>query len=110
MTPELVVARLSDIFHEFGGEWVNDNPYIENSGFTFHAVLIEFATFLGGHAPAASPRQLEATAEFINEAMDGEPRLENAVATCLLEHLHQLNLKRRLWPLLSDRAKQGARP
>ena len=110
MTPETVVSTLSNIFPTFETEWADENQYIEGGEFSFHAVLIEFATFLGTHAPTASAGQLSATADFINKAIDGEAQLANAVATCLLEHIHQLNLKKHLWPLLSNRAKNEARP
>src|SRR5215471_18001786 len=72
---------------------------------TFHSVMIDFAVYFGGNAAAFSPKQLQAFADLVNSAVAGGGDLENAVSTCMLEHLHQIRVTKLLRPYLTMQAK-----
>ncbi len=65
-----------------------------------------FAEYFGAEGGAASERQLQALGGLINEAVAVDDELENAVSTCMLEHLRQIKAYKILSPYLSPKAKQ----
>jgi hypothetical protein len=71
---------------------------------SFHSVLIEFSTFLGGPACSMSQRHLRSFGELVSAAMEAGGQLENAFATCLLEHAEQIGVWKALRPFLSRTA------
>jgi hypothetical protein len=104
-SPVRLLDALVAIFPDFRAEW-------EPGGVpaTFHEVMLRFTPFFGSRATAASPRELSQLGQLINTSVTGEGPLSNAVATCLLEHLHQIGAWRALKPHLSERARHESRP
>jgi hypothetical protein len=73
---------------------------------TFHFVMQPFTTYFGTDQATLSEKQLKQLAVLINRAVENADDLENAVATCFLEHLHQIRAYKVLAPFLSAGAKQ----
>jgi hypothetical protein len=74
-----------------------------------HAVMIPFAQYFGANLATFTDRQLRALGTFLNQAVEIDDMLENAVATGFLEHLHQIRAYKVLAPHLSDQAKRRTR-
>jgi hypothetical protein len=104
MTPDELRNLLEQIFPNFSHEWEDD----EQSE-SLHHVMFVFTPFFGGQAGHAQPKQLEQLAKFINRSVQNDDKLENAISTCFLEHLHQINAERLLKPYLTDTAKRKLR-
>jgi hypothetical protein len=103
-TPERLLDALAAIFPEFRGAWeVSEVPG------TFHEVMLRFTPFFGSRARFASPEDLNRLGDLINKTVAQDGLIENAVATCLLEHLHQIDAWRAMKPYLSDLARQKSR-
>lgn len=80
-------------------------PPEEDEPETFHRVMREFTYSFGKVAKSLSSAQLRQIGNLVNEAVAHSDILENAVATCFLEHLHQIHARSVLWPYLSEKAK-----
>jgi hypothetical protein len=103
-TPGRLLDALVAIFPEFRGEWeTGETPD------TFHQVMLGFTQFFGSRARSLSPEDLGRLGDLINKAVAQDGPLENAVATCLLEHLHQIDAWRAMKPHLSDLARRKSR-
>ena len=76
---------------------------------TVHRVLSEFAEHFSRAHRDYAPRQLKALGFWLSEAVATEGPLENAVATCFLEHSRQLKVDRVLAPYLSKAARDKSR-
>jgi hypothetical protein len=74
-----------------------------------HAVMIPFTQYFGTNQATFSDRQLSALGTFLNRAVEFDDALENAVATCFLEHLRQINGYAALSPHLAAEAKSRTR-
>ncbi len=72
---------------------------------TLHFVMRDFVPYFSGNRNSFSEPQLRKLAHFINDAVALDDDLENAVATCFLEHLHQVRSYKALAPFLSRQAK-----
>lgn len=103
-TPEELVQTLSGLVPPFSDEWVEDRED-EDEAPTFHRVMRTFTYVLGVACGSLSDSQLKALGHYLNECVSVDDDLENAVATCLLEHLHQIGALDALWPHLSPRAR-----
>jgi hypothetical protein len=103
-TPVKLLDALAAIFPEFRAEWEPDEVPA-----TFHEVMLRFTPFFGPRATTVSPRELSRLGELISESVGRDGPLSNAVATCLLEHLHQVDAWRALKPHLSERARRQSR-
>jgi hypothetical protein len=99
-TPEDLLERLSAIFPEYRAA----RRPLHGEAPTFHSVLIEFSTFFGGPACSLSEHQLRSFGELVSAAMEAGGHLENAFATCLLEHTDQIGFWKVLRPFLSRAA------
>jgi hypothetical protein len=109
-TPEQTLDVLCRIFPPFRFEWEESaTAYSEADEFTHHAVMIEFTTYFGTHLQSFTDEQVEAFAAWVNEAVLKDGELENAVATCFLEHMTQIGVAKRLRPKLSQVARSKAR-
>jgi hypothetical protein len=77
---------------------------------SFHSVLIEFSTFFGSPGCTMSERQLRSFGDLVSTAIEAGGQLENAFATCFLEHAEQIGVWKVLRPFLSrtDIAKAKA--
>jgi hypothetical protein len=103
-TPEQLLDALVAIFPRFREEW-EDGEAPE----TFHGVMIRFSTFFVAPEHAGSPETLRRLGGLIDRAVAGGGPLENAVSTCLLEHLGQIDAWKLLRPYLSDATRLRSR-
>ena len=99
---EELLERLFAIFPEYR----TARRPLHDDALSFHSALIEFSTFLAGPACSVSERQLRAFGDLVSAAKAGGGPLENAFATCLLEHAGQLGVWKRLCSFLSRTAIQ----
>ncbi len=102
-SPAELLEELYDIFPEYRGSYTGPTHDGDPS---FHSVLVGFSTAFGRLASGASEGQLRAFAQLVNTAVEGGGDLENALGTCLLEHLHQIDALRELRPYLSKVARE----
>ena len=77
---------------------------------SFHSVMMAFTDHFGESQANFSRKQIERLSEFINSSVEFDDKLENAVSTCLLEHLRQIEGYTTLAPFLSARAKMKTKP
>jgi len=110
-TPRELWASLVEICPAFAADLpVEELEEREREGTaTFHFVMQPFATYFGADQAALHEKQLRQLADLINRAVENADDLENAVATCFLEHLNQIRGYKALGPFLSARAKQKTR-
>ncbi len=101
---EEVLAAVISIFPEFKSEWERDNPYITDGKYSVHSVYMSFLPFLA--SATHTKEQLSKVASLLNNAVKAGGNSENAVSTCILEHLHQIGLTSVLKSLLSNEAKE----
>ena len=103
---------LSEIIPTFeGAAPAEDVDHWENnSTSSFHSVMIAFTDHFGEVRTKLSRKQIELLSEFINFSVEADDKLENAVSTCLLEHLHQIEAYKTLAPFLSNKAKMKTKP
>ena len=98
--------QLIAIFPEFRAEWYeDDNEFIEDGRFSYHGLMIAFSNYFSCHITEVSEQQRRALSDLFNEAVAEDDDLENAVATCFLEHMHQMRVAKSFWPFLSPLAK-----
>lgn len=104
--PEHVLAHLESLFPGFvawrGDGWCDGRP-------THHQIMMEFLPYFSAHHATFSAEQIKAFGDWVNDAVSVDGVLENAVATCFLEHMHQVRVNRVLWPHLSQPAKDKSR-
>ena len=99
-SPEELLERLVAIFPEYR----TAHRPIHDDAPSFHSVLIVFSTFFGGPACSMSERQLRSLGELVSTALEAGGQLENAFATCFLEHTEQIGGWKVLHPFLSRAA------
>jgi hypothetical protein len=68
--------------------------------------MLEFTPHFGSAASTYSERQLRALADIVNQVVADGGTIENAVSTCFLEHMYQINVRKVLAPYLSGEAKR----
>jgi len=105
-TPEELLNRLFVIFPQFRNQY---DGSIRDQSSTYHSVLMAFTPFFGSELASFSQAQLRSFGELINEAVKQNDVLENALGTCLLEHLHQIKAEHVLKPHLSKIAREKTR-
>jgi hypothetical protein len=98
-----LVNDLVQIFPEFAAYWEGDNEEEEFRSSSLHSVYMSFLPFLGTVQP--TQKQWALLADHLSNAVAAGGDLENAVDTCVLEHLHQVRLNRIIRPLLSKKAQ-----
>jgi hypothetical protein len=101
---EHLFAALREICPQFGDPEIVEEVRVSKHG--FHCVMYHFTEYLGESINALSEQQRSALGDLINESVSVDDDLENAVSTCLLEHLHQIDCLIALSPYLSTTAKQ----
>jgi hypothetical protein len=106
-SPETLRMRLDLLLPSFVVDCYDPEPPPpeEDELETFHRVMREFTYSFGKAADSLSSTQLQQIGNLINEAVGYDDSLENAVATCFLEHLHQIDARKVLWPYLSKKAR-----
>ena len=110
-TPRELWTALTNICPAFAGACTaQELDELEHAGAaTFHFILQPFTQYFGANQSTLSQLQLRQLADLINRAVEEPDELENAVATCFLEHLHQVRGYKTLAPLLSPLAKRKTR-
>jgi hypothetical protein len=106
-TPEQVLAELVAMFPSFQG-YALDNETSSDT-LTVHRVMSLFTDFFIGAHSTYSDWQLIKFGSWINEVVQVDDELENAVSTCFLEHTRQIGVAKALAPHLSKLAKQRSR-
>lgn len=106
-TQSVLLNDLVGIFPEFSDYWRAEIGEDEFPSSSLHAVYMSFLPFLAHTNP--TPKQWQLIADHFSEAVAVGGDRENAVATCVLEHLHQVRLNRLLRPLLSQEARTHVR-
>jgi hypothetical protein len=76
---------------------------------SLHAVMQQFTIYFGCNRSQFSVRQLESLGQFLDEAVSVNDDLENAVSTCMLEHLRQIDSYKTLAPYISKETKLRTR-
>jgi len=104
-TPEELIQRLSELVPHFATEWAEDRAD-EEWTLTFHRVMRTFTYVFGKARVSLSDAQLKGVANLVNDCVAFDDDIENAVSTCFLEHLHQVNSLKSLWPYLSPKARR----
>lgn len=102
-----LVSDLAAVFPEFSAYWESDRSDDDSPSITLHSVYLSFLPFLGGCSPTSL--QWQQLANILSREVAAGGERENAVDTCMLEHLHQVKLNRVLRPLLSPAAKSLVR-
>ena len=72
---------------------------------TLHMVMREFCSHYSCRQEQFSAKQLRSLGDIVNDAVTVDDDLENAMATCFLEHLRQVRGYKALAPYLSSAAK-----
>jgi hypothetical protein len=104
ISPQSTLEFLVTLDPTFQSEWDSEEP--DPGEFTHHQVIQSFAVHLGRSHRSYTEKQLRGLGAWLSEAVDRGGEIENAVSTCLLEHLRQLKLNRVLGPFLSRAAKE----
>lgn len=105
VTPDGLLAALQNLFPDFGDEGLFAD--IRSGDASLHGVMLEFSSSF--NANAADPSQLAGLATLLNQCVGVPDSLENAVGTCFLEHLHQIDKHRVLWKRLPPDVKAHLR-
>lgn len=102
-----LVNDLVAIFPDFALWWEKDSEEDEFRSSSLHSVYMSFLPFLGDVTP--TQKQWRLLADHLSKAVAAGGDRENAVDTCVLEHLHQVKLNRVVRPLLSKKARAYVR-
>jgi len=102
-----LLERLQTVFPSFGNAELLVEVETEELG--LHGVMHSFAEYFGSNCHTATKKQLTALARILDHAVTEGGKLENAVSTCFLEHVHQLRCKHLLTPFVSRTTKQRMR-
>jgi len=108
-TTEQVLAELVSIFPSFHDCALDDGDETPSDTLTVHRVMYLFTEFFSSAHTTCSHRQLTKLGSWISESVQVNDELENAVATCFLEHTGQIGVAKLLRPHLSKLAKQKSR-
>ncbi len=103
-----LVNKLIAIFPEFEAEWASWCKSEELRSSSLHAVYIAFFPLLSG--PTVSDKQLKQFAELANAAVSAGGNAENAISTCVLEHLGRSKVVKSLRQYLSKDARHRLSP
>ena len=102
-----LVERLCEVLPAFRSEWAEiteDDPFPSKS---LHSVYMAFFPFAA--SAQLSEQEIEAIASIFNVEVAKGGNAENAVSTCILEHLGKEQFSRRLWRYLDPAARAQAR-
>jgi hypothetical protein len=100
-TSDNLLESLVGVFPQFRDEWESGE-----ASQSLHHVIGRFAVFFGRHAQSLTDKQLTTLGQFINQAVMNDDMLGNALSTCFLEHLHQVDTRKVMCPYLSKDAKR----
>ena len=105
-SPEQLLEELFTIFPKYRAGYTG---LIHDDTPTFHSVLMAFTPFFGADLTSFSETQLQLFGALVSATVEAGGSLENAFATCFLEHLHQIRASRGLLPYLSEMAREKAK-
>jgi hypothetical protein len=108
-SPRQLVDQLTTIFPEFLKEWDEGESFGDRENYTYHAVLIEFASLSHRILKGATASQIKEFCQLVNRMVEMGGEIENAVSTCFLEHASQIEVRKIIKPYLSAEAKQELR-
>jgi hypothetical protein len=110
--PRETLDQLCEMFPSFADWWAEEKAPPEDGlvdglyyEWSHHRVAATFLCYFSTNHPQFTRKQLKQFGDWVNMALMTEGDLENAVATCFLEHLHQVGMHRVLAPYLSRKAK-----
>lgn len=110
LTPRELVDELISLFPGFEEDWDDGEGYGYESGdFTYHVVVMEFATVCHSLFQAAGPNSVERFANLVNHLVEEGGSAANAIDTCFLEHASQVGVRKEIWPFLSRTARSLVR-
>ena len=96
-TPDGLLTALQRLFPDFGDEELVAASKAGEA--TLHTIMIEFSCAFD--ASASTQSQLTGLASLMSQCVTATDKLENAVGTCFLEHLRQIDRRRIFWKCLS---------
>lgn len=110
--PQETLAQLCEVFPRFA-EWWGDEGAPPEDGlvdgvyyeWTHHAVLSQFLEYFASEHTSLTDGQLRRFGAWVETAIALGGDLENALATCFLEHMRQVRINRTLAPYLPKAAK-----
>ena len=105
-SPESLRKYLQVLIPRFFTDHFDPEPLEDDFPDTFHTVMREFTYTYGVTAHELDNKTLKTLGELFSNICETEDSLSNAVATCFLEHLHQVNGLKPLWPYLTDKARK----
>ena len=102
---EEVEKILTDIFPSYV-EQLKEDKKEQEWEYSIHSLFLDFIHYFSSNIEEFNSKQLKKMANFINEAVEIDDNLENAISTCFLEHLYQVNSLKQIKPMLSKLAKE----
>jgi len=102
--PSELLKSLQTIFPRFGDAELLAE--IETGDVGLHGVMRHFTEYFGAFGQTFTKGQLQALGRVLDQATVQGGKLENAVSTCFLEHLHQIKSGRILLSFVSQRTKE----
>lgn len=103
LSQDQLVYDLSQALPAFAAYWAEDNEDEEFRSTSLHSVYMSFLPLLA--TSHLTEEQWKHIANLFSREVAAGGDRENAVDTCVLEHLHQVKLNKILRPLLSPQAK-----
>ena len=103
-----LLNRLCSLFPDFRAEWAaecEDEVFPSKSLHTVYQSFLPFVSRL-----ELDERQSSGLAAFFNSEVQKGGNAENAVSTCVLEHLSQVRMLGKIRPFLSAEARRRLRP
>lgn len=111
--PQETLKQLCEICPLFADAWAEEGAPLEDGlqdgvyyRWSHHAVMRSFLGYFAANHESLTKKQLGLIGEWMNAAVATQNSLENAVATCFLEHARQAKINRVLAPYLSPQAKK----
>jgi len=102
--PLELLECLQTIFPTFGDAELLAE--IEAGHVELHGVMRHFTDYFGALGHTFTKGQLAALGRFLDQAVVQGGKLENAVSTCFLEHLHQIKCRGFMLPFVSQKTKE----
>ena len=99
--------QLLDVLQAICPDFAVDLADFADADLGFHNIMMTFSWY---PIAALTQDQLQALGAVFNQAVAEDDILENAVSTCLLEHLRQIHAYEALSPYLDERAKAKTQP
>lgn len=102
-SPSSLAQALVELFPSFAAQ-------IEGEDITgYHQVIGLLTPVITGYLHEAPKGTTERFCEVVNAMVDAGGEVENAISTCLLEHVSQVKVRRIISPYLSASARQELR-